>query len=325
MAMQWRTIGKIRGELDEFLAAFDGCFSRSEGRSHLRIHVRGQLSDLIRKSVEPMADAAGLPPRTLQDFLAQHTWDHEQAIDRLQRIVAATHADARSVGLIDETSFSKSGDKTSGVQRQYCGSAGKIDNCVVTVHLGYSTPEARFRCTLDGDLHLPESWANDRGRCRESGIPERVTYRPKWRIALEEVERALGNGVRFGSLTFDEGYGRVGPFLDALEAMGQQYMAEVPVDFRGWLLEPTVLSEGRYQGRGRRKRYPRLSAHSRPDNRVDRLCQYSYPMRDQPYLGFLYIICRLKDFDSLLRHHNYIIRQFNYFIHNAFLGYGRIL
>ena len=284
--MEWREIGKLRGELDQFLEAFDGCFSRSEGRAHLGIYVRGQLSDLTRKSVEPIADAAGLPPRTLQDFLAHHTWEEEQATDRLEEIVAAEHADAYSVGLIDETSFSKSGDKTSGVQRQYCGSTGKIDNCVVTVHLGYSTPEARFRCTLDSDLYLPESWANDRERCREAGIPDSVTYRPKWRIALEEIERALGNGVRFGYLTFDEGYGRVGPFLDALEAMGQRYVAEVPVDFHGWLLEPTVLSEGRYRGRGRSKGYPRLSAGSRPDNRVDRLCQYSYPMRDQVWETF---------------------------------------
>ena len=113
--MEWREIGKFRGELDRFLEAFDGCFGRSEGRAHLRVYVRGQLSDLIRKSVEPIADAAGLPPRTLQDFLAHHKWEHEQAIDRLQQIVAAEHADAYSVGLIDETSFSKSGHKTAGV------------------------------------------------------------------------------------------------------------------------------------------------------------------------------------------------------------------
>jgi len=85
---------------------------------------------LLRR-LQPIADQAGIPPRTPQDFLSTHTWDHEQAIDRLQQNVAENHSDEGSVGLIDETSFSKSGDKTAGVQRQYCGATGKIDNCLV--------------------------------------------------------------------------------------------------------------------------------------------------------------------------------------------------
>ena len=127
--MEWQEIRSLRRDLERFLRGFEGCFARSEGRSHLRRYVRGQLSDLARKSVEPIADQAGIAPRTLQDFLATHTWDHEQAIDRLQQCVAENHNDESSVGLIDETSFPKSGRKTAGVQRQYCGATGKIDNC----------------------------------------------------------------------------------------------------------------------------------------------------------------------------------------------------
>ena len=123
---------------------------------------RPRLSQkLVHKSgagqVEPIADQAGIPPRTLQDFLATHTWDHEQAVDRLQQCVTENHNDESSVGLIDETSFPKSGRKTAGVQRQYCGAAGKIDNCLVSVHLAYSASADAFRCTLDSQLYLPRS------------------------------------------------------------------------------------------------------------------------------------------------------------------------
>lgn len=284
--MQWQAIRGLRRRWGPFLRAFDGCFARSEGRAHLRRYVRGQLSDLRRKSVEPIADAAGVAPRTLQDFLAVHTWDHEQATDRLQERVAEQHWDADSVGLIDETGHPKSGEKTSAVQRQWCGATGKIDNCVVTVHLGYSNGDGQFRCLLDGQLYLPKTWADDVERRREAGIPESLAYRPKWQIALELIGRALGNGVRFGWLTFDEEYGKVPEFLHRLDDMGQRYLAEVPTGFRGWLLEPTVLQRGRYRGRGRPLRYPRLSAKSTPENAVDRLCRWSYPMRDQPWQTF---------------------------------------
>ena len=203
--MDVRQIGRLAGDLDRFLRLFDDCFARSEGREHLRRYVRGQLSNVRRKCVEPMADALGMAPRTLQDFLTTHTWDWQRALDRLQELVAQSHLCEESIGLIDETSFPKRGDKTAGVQRQYCGATGKIDNCVVTVGLGYADLHGRFRCTLDHRLFLPESWASDRSRRQEASIPDELTHRPKWQIALELLERARGNGIRFAWLTFDEG------------------------------------------------------------------------------------------------------------------------
>src|SRR3982750_3562274 len=107
-------------------------------------YCRGLLSDLPRKSVEPIALAAGAAVRTLQEFLTHHAWDHGRMRDQLQRRVVREHLPAPggepaggvgTVGVVDETSAAKKGDKTPGVQRQYCGASGKIDNCVVTVHL----------------------------------------------------------------------------------------------------------------------------------------------------------------------------------------------
>ena len=191
-AAQIRRLGPL---LDTYLALFDDCFGRVDTRAHFPKYVEGQLSDLPRKSVEPIALAAGVPPRTLQQFLSLLEWDRGRMIDRVQQLVSRDHHSVHSVGIIDETGCPKKGDKTPGVQRQYCGATGKIDNCVVTVHLGYAVDD--FHCLLDSALYLPESWANDRERCRQAGIPDSVVYRPKWRIALELLDQALANGGPF--------------------------------------------------------------------------------------------------------------------------------
>lgn len=195
--MDAQRINRIRGELRQYLAWFDGCFARSEGRTHLERYVGGQVSNLRRKCVEPMADAAGVVPRTLQDFLATHTWDHELAVDRLGQLVAEQHGDEQSIGLIDETSFAKRGEKTVGVARQYCGARGKIDNCVVSVASGDSSLRGDFRCTLDHRLFLPQGWAKAPDRRREAGVPQELTHRPKWKIALEMLDRARTSGIGF--------------------------------------------------------------------------------------------------------------------------------
>ena len=286
-------IGRLRRDIQRELRAFDDCFSRNEGREHLRCYVGGQVSNLWRKNVEAMADQAGVPPRTLQDFLATHTWDHERAVDRLQQLVAEQHHDEQSIGLIDETSFAKRGDKTACVQRQYCGASGKVDNCVVSVALGYACLRGDLRCTLDHRLFLPESWDADADRRREAGVPDHLHHRPKWKIALAMLERAQANGVRFAWLTFDEGYGNNVQFLEALDRMGQTYVAEVSPSMHGWLIEPTVLHKehprntaARGARQGRPRRLPRLSAQSAKATRIDRLCAYSYPMRDQPWVDY---------------------------------------
>lgn len=126
--------------------------------------------------------------------------------------MARRHAHPQSVGAIDETSFVKKGDKTACVQRQHCGAVGKTENCVVSVPLGYATPE--FYSLIDGEVYLPEgTWHKDRDRCRKAGIPDDVVYWPKWQMALDQYRRAVANGVRFAWLTFDEGYGSKGPMV----------------------------------------------------------------------------------------------------------------
>jgi SRSO17 transposase len=176
------------------------------------------LSDLPRKSVEPIALLAGTAVRTLQEFLVTSQWDHEHMRDRLQQHLADTVAampndTVGTVGVLDETSCRKWGDQTPGVQRQYLGCVGKVDNGIVTVHVRVA--KGRFQALLDADLYLPQAWDADRDRCRAAGIPDEVRYRPKWRIALDQLIRLNGNGVTFDWLTFDEGYGAAVPLLRA--------------------------------------------------------------------------------------------------------------
>jgi SRSO17 transposase len=203
-------------------------------------------------------------------------------------MVVEDHADPQAIGLIDETTYPKRGHQTVGVQRQWCGARGKVENCVSSVALGYANLCGEFRCTLDHRLYLPKSWADDADRRQRVGVPESMEYRPKWEISLEMLQRAQSNGVRLAWLTFDEWYGRNTVFLARLDAMGQTYVAEVPSDFHGWLIEPKVLLKEHHPIRrgGRRRRYPRLMRQSAPANRVDVLCRYSYPMRDQPWIDY---------------------------------------
>ena len=271
--MDAKQIRELRPRLRRYLHRFDDCFARKDTRGHLPKYVEGQLSDLPRKSVEPIALKAGVPVRTLQEFLSQHEWDHDRMVERVQEIVRTEHASSHAIGIFDETSFVKKGDKTPGVQRQYCGAVGKLENCIVTVHLNYAAGD--FHCLLHGELFLPESWSNDRQRCREAGIPHDVVYRPKSEIALELYDRASLHGVEFDWVTFDEWYGVKPQFLQGLQQRKQKYVGEVHKHFYAWIDPPRITQRPHQRdGRGRGKKVPRLVARSRAALHVEDLLNY---------------------------------------------------
>ena len=269
-------VAELGPAFTDYLRCFRLCFVTTNTFAHLGTYCRGLLSDLARKSVEPIALAAGSAVRTLQEFLTHHVWDHDALLARIQRRIVTEHLPAPGlvggdddelgvVGLIDETSVPKKGDKTPGVQRQYCGALGKVENCIVTVHLAVKHGE--FLAMLDSDLFLPEqSWDLDRQRCRHAHVPEDITYRPKWMIALEQIERATANGVRFDWLVFDEGYGGKPEFLRLLDERGTHYVAEVPRNFMCW---PTLPKYDSLQAPFAAKRADNAAAHGKPFLRQD--------------------------------------------------------
>jgi SRSO17 transposase len=286
--MDAKQIRRLKPMLTRYLKQFDDCFSRREARTHFSTYVEGQLSDLGEKSCEPIAVAAGIPPRNLQEFLSTYRWEEDHTRNRLQEIVIRDHAGRNSVGVIDETSDVKKGDKTPGVKRQWCGTVGKTENCIVTVHLAYATGD--FHCLLDGDLFLPENWSDDRARCRAAGIPDEVVYRPKWKIALELFDRARNNGVTFDWLTFDEGYGGKPEFLRELHGRKQCFVGEVSTTFSGWIHEPRVTDRPFRRAKRRGRKTPRAIAGSRPAISVENMLKYSPELRDQEWVRY-----RVKD------------------------------
>lgn len=248
---------KLRKAFDRHVKRFDDCIKTAPSRKHLRTYLKGQLGPLERKSVEPIALDAGTPPRTLQEFLSIHRWDHEAVGRRLRSLAMRDHADDNAVAVVDESAFEKCGPKTAGVQRQYNGRLGKIANSVVTVNLGYAA--SSFRCLLDSDLYLPQSWAEDRERCRQAHIPDDVVYRPKHQIALDLLNRSVEEGVHFRWLTADEAYGRHAEFRHGVAAAGLTYVVEVPSSLAGWTRAPKVPPAGFQGAKGPALTKPRVA------------------------------------------------------------------
>lgn len=244
-------------ELATFLAAYADCFGRAEPRRKLETYVRGQLGELPRKSIEPIALAAGVRPRTLQEFLASDEWDEDRLVTHVQEMVARDHADPEAIGIIDESGHPKKGNETSGVTRQYCGNTGKIDNCVTTVHLTYTSFDGEFRTMLDSELYLPKSWDEDRVRCRAARIPDEVVYRSKYDIALQQLDRARARGVRFAWITADEWYAQKPLFVRGLERRGLRFVLEIPRNF------PVSLSDPNTHAAAAPKGIENLCRHSR--------------------------------------------------------------
>lgn len=177
--MTLEQISALGRKLNLFLALFADCFGRREPRALLQVYVKGQLSNLHRKTAEAIALKFRTAPRTLQRFLEWIKWDEEKLRDRCQQIVATDHATSEAIGCVDESGTAKSGRETVGVGRQYNGNRGKVDNCVVGVHLSYSAPG--FQVLLDSALYLPEEFANDAARRKKLTFPRRSSSAPSRR------------------------------------------------------------------------------------------------------------------------------------------------
>ena len=284
--MSLKQIASLARKLAAFLARFADCFGRKDARQLLPVVVQGQLSDLPRKNAETIALHAGKPPRTVQRFYESIKWDEQKALDRCQQIVAQDHAHPEAIGLIDECGNPKSGHHTAGVGRQWCGRTGKVDNCVVAVHLGYAAPN--FHCLLDSELYLPEDWIEDAQRRKEHHVPDDVEFHTKQEIALQLLDRALANGVTVSAWTCDEAYGRDGKFFDGMEERHQKLVAEVPSNFTGWLKKPQippVSSDSSASSESTSRKPP-----CRPTHTVQNLARYSRVFQTQSWQRY-----RVKD------------------------------
>jgi hypothetical protein len=192
--------------LDALHARIAPRFVRPEPRRRVLAYLRGLLSPVERKNGWQLAEAAGeATPDGMQRLLATADWDAEAVRDDLRGYVVEHLGDAEAVLVVDETGFLKKGTKSAGVQRQYSGTAGRIENCQIGVFLAYAS--ATGRAFLDRELYLPRGWADDAARREEAGIPREVAFRTKPQLAKAMLERALDAGVPAAWVTGDEIYG----------------------------------------------------------------------------------------------------------------------
>jgi SRSO17 transposase len=181
-------------------------FARAEPRRRALAYVRGLLSPVERKNGWQLAELAGEPtPDGMQHLLARADWDADQVRDDLRAYVMEQLGEEHAVLVVDETGFLKKGPKSVGVQRQYSGTAGRIENCQIGVFLAYAS--GKGRTFLDRELYLPKEWAADAERRQEAAVPETVTFRTKPQLARAMLERALAAGVPAQWVTGDEVYG----------------------------------------------------------------------------------------------------------------------
>jgi SRSO17 transposase len=194
------------GELERVWQRLRPRFARAEMRVRCRRYLVGLLSAVTRKNGWQLAEAAGEPsPHGMQDFLNRAVWDADAVRDDLRAYVVAHLGDPAAVLVLDETGFLKKGTKSVGVQRQYSGTAGRIENCQLGVFLTYAG--AAGHAFLDRELYLPREWAEAAARRAEAGVPAGVAFRTKPQLAQAMLARALAAGVPRGWVTGDEVYG----------------------------------------------------------------------------------------------------------------------
>ena len=214
------------GGLDELFARVAGRFHRVEPRRRARAYVRGLLAPLAGKNGWTLAEAAGnATPDGMQRLLNAATWDADGVRDDV-RAYAVQHLGERDgVLVVDETGFLKKGTKSAGVQRQYSGTAGRVENCQLGVFLAYTT--SKGRTLIDRELYVPKSWIADRDRCAEAAIPDDVEFATKTVFARQMLARAVDAGVPTGWVTADEAYGSDYKFRTWLEGRRIGYVVAV--------------------------------------------------------------------------------------------------
>src|SRR3954469_10052653 len=210
--------GGARG-LDEVVARLAPRFGRIEPRRRASAYLRGLLAPLGRKNGWQLAEAAGdRTPDGMRDFLSRMRRDADAVRDDLRAYVVEHLGDPGAVLVLDETGFVKKGTKSAGVQRQYSGTAGRVENCQVGVFLGYASRHGH--ALIDRALYLPAGWAGDPGRRAGAGVPAEVAFATKPKLGRAMLERALGAGVPCAWVAGDSVYGADRALRRAIEARG---------------------------------------------------------------------------------------------------------
>lgn len=213
-----------QGQLELFLERYLPLFDRVEQAENARRVIQGLLSGLDRKTCEPIARQSGVQRKPIQSFVGRSSWDDEALMAELRQHVREELGDDQAVFVVDTSGFAKKGQASCGVQPQWCGRLGKIENCQIGVFLAYATHTSH--APLDRRLYLPEEWAHDGQRRRQGRVPPMVRYRETWRIAMEMIRRS--RDLPHGWVTADDEFGRASEFRAHLRQDRERYLLDVP-------------------------------------------------------------------------------------------------
>lgn len=240
----------IIDRLESFAQPFIASLPSPESCRYTHAYLGGLLSDLGRKNAEAIAYRLDLDRQTIQRFIGESPWDHVPLIDELCRQVSQAIGRIDAVLVFDPSAFPKKGTASVGVQRQWCGRLGKVENCQVGVFLGYVSDAGH--ALVDFRLYLPKEWAQDRKRRKKCGVPQKLTYQTRHQLALEMLERR-GPMLPHGWIAGDDEMGRPAWFRKRLAADGHRYLLAVPSNttIRDLAEEPPP-----YSGHGRRPKAP---------------------------------------------------------------------
>jgi len=244
-------------ELKGFHEQFRDCFSRTEPRENFYRYMVGQLSELERKSIEPIAlnvEAGNV--RSMQRFISDVVWDEQGILNTYRGMVAEDMGNSHGVLIFDETGFPKKGDNSVGVARQYCGAVGKLENCQVAVFAAYASRHGYT--LLDKRLYIPQQWFTEEytARREKCEVPEGLEFKTKAQLAVEMFQELRDQQVLpFKYVVADSVYGSNPDFIEAVEScIGVPYFVSIPSDTLCWLQTPvTRKKEYKYKGQIRSK------------------------------------------------------------------------
>ena len=263
------SVRECSDSLTSFLQRYLPRFYRAEQREHATQVIRGLLSGLERKTCEPIANEAGQPRKPIQFFVGAGKWDDESVMAEVRMHVREEIADPDGVVVVDPSAFPKKGTESCGVDRQWCGRLGKVDNCQVGVFLAYAAKDGYG--PLDRQLYLPKEWAADRQRRAKCHVPSKIRFQEKWRIALELLDRSLP-GLPHGWIVGDDEFGRATEFRAELRRRGERYVLDIPCNTLVRDLEQPPPSREASRGRDRKTPFQRVDAwaKSQPTSRWER-------------------------------------------------------
>ena len=266
-----RDVETLAEELVAYHAEFAPLFQRTEQRAWALAYLQGQLLDLERKSIEPMALALkGGDVQAMQQFISASNWDDEAVLCQHQRLVAQTLGHAASgVLILDGCDFPKQGTHSVGVARQWCGALGKVANCQASVVACYASKHGYT--LVERRLYLPRCWFSEeyQSRSEQCDIPAEISFRTRPELAGEMLSRLCSRQVLpFEWVTCDEQFGNNPALLDQIAALKLLYLAEVPHDTRVWRQRPATAIPARGK-RGPAPRHERLAAGAPLPVRVD--------------------------------------------------------